>query len=137
SKSSDVNIINSTTIQFSVNNSYLNEGDSYYILFDTGVVKGTKYCGINSKAIKDPKYWTFQVNVKTTHTTISSSIGLTSLTGSSLVKGEVSDITKNVWFILFLVAIGILSFLLMIVSLALCFTCGYLKKRSKIKPGAS
>ncbi|CAF1121526.1 unnamed protein product, partial [Brachionus calyciflorus] len=140
SKSSDVNIINSTTLQFNVNNSYLNEGESYYILFDTGVVKGTKYCGIKSKAIKDPKYWTFQINVKTTTTTISSSISLTSLaksletTVSSLVKGEVCDITKNDWFIFFLVAIGILTFLLMVVSLALCFTCGYLIKRSKIKP---
>ncbi|CAF4268552.1 unnamed protein product, partial [Rotaria sordida] len=36
-------------------------GQSYYILFDNGVVTGTEFCGPQSKPILDPTFWPFNI----------------------------------------------------------------------------
>ncbi|CAF1091125.1 unnamed protein product [Brachionus calyciflorus] len=91
SNSLNLTIENSTKLQFNVMNNLFVENETYYILFDTGVAKGTKYCGIKSTAITDSAFWTFSIKKVSTTTMVSETANTDEATTTTTVISQAAN----------------------------------------------
>ena len=53
---------NDLTLTINTPSLVIQEKQSYYIMMDPGIAKGTELCGPESSAIRDMKFWTFSVS---------------------------------------------------------------------------